>query len=174
MALSKAALKKLSKDKITNLALDYQSKFNSTLAGIRNELSELKKYFEKLDFDLSVGRQVNSVLRERVTSLENQCSKRECLELTSIPDNKYNTLESIVFEIFEKLEVKVDLSNAEDCHCISSKMVLKQVIVKVSKCKAASKIISFKRKLKDMDLASIGISNPVYINGSLCRYYKML
>ena len=122
MALSKAALKKLSKDKITNLALDYQSKFNSTLAGIRNELSELKKYFEKLDFDLSVGRQVNSVLRERVTSLENQCSKRECLELTSIPETSdNNTLESIVFEIFEKLEVKVDLSNAEDCHCISSK-----------------------------------------------------
>ena len=122
MALSKAALKKLSKDKITNLALDYQSKFNSTLAGIRNELSELKKYFEKLDFDLSVGRQVNSVLREKVTSLENKCSKRECLELTSIPETSdNNTLESIVFEIFKKLEVKVDLSNAEDCHCISSK-----------------------------------------------------
>ena len=122
MALSKAALKKLSKDKITNLALDYQSKFNSTLAGIRNELSELKKYFEKLDFDLSVGKQVNSVLRERVTSLEHQCSRRECLELTSIPETSdNNTLESIVFEISEKLEVKVDLSNAEDCHWISSK-----------------------------------------------------
>ena len=25
-----------------------------------------------------------------------------------------------------------------------------------------------------MDLTSIGISNPVYINGSLCTYYKML
>ena len=122
MALSKAALKKLSKDKITNLALDYQSKFNSTLAGIRNKLSELKKYFEKLDFDLSVGRQVNSVLRERVTSSEHHCSKRECLELTSIPETSdNNTLESTVFEIFEKLEVKVDLSNAEDCHWISSK-----------------------------------------------------
>ena len=72
MALSKAALDKISKDKITNLALDYQSKFNSTLVWIRNELSDLKKYFEKLDFNLSIGRQVNSVLRERVTSLERQ------------------------------------------------------------------------------------------------------
>ena len=56
MALSKAALKELSKDEIVNVALDYQSKFNSTLTGIRNELSDLKKYFEELDFDLSVAR----------------------------------------------------------------------------------------------------------------------
>ena len=25
-----------------------------------------------------------------------------------------------------------------------------------------------------MDLSSIGIRSPVYINGSLCKYYKML
>ena len=71
MALSEAALKKLSKDEIINLALDYQSKFDSTLAGISNELSDLKD-FEKLGSDLSVARQVNSVLRERVTCLEKQ------------------------------------------------------------------------------------------------------
>ena len=34
MGLSDAALKKLSKDEIIDLALDYQSKFDSTLAGI--------------------------------------------------------------------------------------------------------------------------------------------
>ena len=48
MALSEAALKKLSNDEIINLALDYQSKLNATLAEIRNELSDLKKDFEKL------------------------------------------------------------------------------------------------------------------------------
>ena len=73
MALYEAALKKLSKDEIINLALGYESKFDSTLAGIRNELSDLKKDFEKLGSDLSVARQVNSMLRERVTSLESQC-----------------------------------------------------------------------------------------------------
>ena len=40
MALSEVALKTLSKDKIINLALHYQSKFNSALVGISNELSE--------------------------------------------------------------------------------------------------------------------------------------
>ena len=140
MALSEAALKKLSKDEIINLALDYQNKFDSTLAGISNELSDLKKDFEKLGSDLSVARQVNSVLRERVTSLERQCwsnsqySRRECLELTGIPETSdNNTLESTVLKIFEKLEVKVDLSNVEDFHSISSKNGSKRVIVKVSK-----------------------------------------
>ena len=95
----------------------------STLTGIRNELSDLKKAFEKLGSDLSVARQVNSVLRERVTSLERQCwsnsqySRRECLELTGIPETSdNNTLESTVLKIFERLEVKVDLSNVKDCH----------------------------------------------------------
>ena len=153
----------------------------STLTGIRNELSDLKKAFEKLGSNLSVARQVNSVLRERVTSLERQCwsnsqySRRECLELTGIPETSdNNTLESTVLKIFERLEVKVDLSNVKDCHWISSKNGPKRVIVKVSKRKDASKICSSKRKLKDMDLTSTGITKPVYINDSLCTYYQML
>ena len=103
MALSEAALNKLSKEEIINLALDYQSKFDSKLAGIRNELSDFKKDFEKLGSNLSVARQVNSVLRERVTSLERQCwsnsqySRRECLELTGFPETSdNNTLERTV------------------------------------------------------------------------------
>ena len=127
--------------------------------GIRNELFDLKKDFEKLGSDLSVARQVNSVLRERVTSLKRQCwnnsqySRRECLELTGIPETSdNNTLESIVLKIFEKLEVNVDPSNFEDCHWISSKNDPKGVIAKVSKRKDASKIRSSKRKLKDMNL----------------------
>ena len=57
MALSGAALlKKLWKDEIITLALDYQRKFDSALAGIRNELSDLKKDFEKVGSDFSVAR----------------------------------------------------------------------------------------------------------------------
>ena len=102
-----------------------------------------------------------NLLREKVTSLEHQCwsnsqfSRRECLELTSIPETSdNNTLESSVLKIFEKLEVNVDPSNVENCHWISSKNGPKLVIVKVSKRRDASKIRSSKRKLKDMDLTS--------------------
>ena len=179
MALSEAALKKLSKCEIVSLALDCQ-KFDSTLTSIRNELSDLKKVFEKLGSDLLVARQVNSVLRERVTSLERQCwsnsqySRRECLELTGIPETSdNNALKSTVLKIFERMEVKVD-PNVEGYHWINSKNVPKRVVVKVSKRKDATKIRSFKRKLKDIDQTSIGINNTIHINHSLCTYYKML
>ena len=43
MALSEVALKKLPENKLSTFALDYQDKFDSTLASIRNELSGLKK-----------------------------------------------------------------------------------------------------------------------------------
>ena len=56
----------------------------------------------------------------------------------------------------------------------NSKNGLKRVKVKVSDLKDASKIRSSNRNLRDMDLTSIGINNPVAINDSACIYYKML
>ena len=103
MALSESALKKLHKDEIINLALDYQSKLDSTLAGIRNELSDLILLITKL---------VNAKLKEKFVSLElqsqsnSQYSRREFLELRGIPEtfeNKY--LQGTVLGIFEKLDV---------------------------------------------------------------------
>ena len=55
MSPFEAFLKKLFKEEFINLASDYQSKFDSTLAGIRNELRELKKDFEKLGSELAVN-----------------------------------------------------------------------------------------------------------------------
>ena len=92
MALSESALKKLHKDEIINLALDYQKKFDSTLAGIKNELSDLKKDFEQLRSDFSITNLVNIMLKEKVVSVERQTcsnsqySRRECLELSGIPE----------------------------------------------------------------------------------------
>ena len=70
MVLSVSALKKLHKDEIINLALDYQNKFDSTLAGIRNEFSDLKNFFEQLRSELSINKLVNTKLKEKVKSLE--------------------------------------------------------------------------------------------------------
>ena len=41
--------KKMSKDHIITLALDYQDKFNSTVANIDKVIGELKYKFEKLE-----------------------------------------------------------------------------------------------------------------------------
>ena len=61
MALSEAALKKLSKDEIVSLILDYENKFDSLLVSIRNKLSDLKKDFEGLGSDLSVATIINGI-----------------------------------------------------------------------------------------------------------------
>ena len=61
MALSEGALKKLSKDEIVSLILDYQNKFDSLLASIRNELSDLKKDFKGLGSDLSVATIIHGI-----------------------------------------------------------------------------------------------------------------
>ena len=68
MALSESALKKLHKDEIISLALNYQSKFDTSLTVIKNELSDLKKDFEQLRSDLLITKIVNTKLIEKVVS----------------------------------------------------------------------------------------------------------
>ena len=76
-------------------------------------------------------------------------------------------------KIFDKLDVATDLSNIEDCHRLKSSEP-KKVIIKFVRRKDANLIWKNKNKLKGMNLCSVGINNPVFINHNLCSYYKML
>ena len=61
MALNEAALRKVGKEEIIKLALEYQSKFESTLSSIndiKTDLPELRKYYEKLESDVIITTQV--------------------------------------------------------------------------------------------------------------------
>ena len=69
--------------------------------------------------------------------------------------------------------MQLDPSNVEDCHWVASR-TSKMVIIKLSRCKDANKIRRVKKSLKNLNLSSLGIKNPVFINDSLCSYYKML
>ena len=146
IAFSESTLKKLHKDEIINLAMLCQSKFDSTLAGVRNELSDLKKDFEQLRSDLPITKLLNTKLNEKFVSLERQtwsniqCFRREYLELSGIPEtNENKDMEGMVLGIFEKLDVLMDPSNVEDCHWIKSSKDPKKVIVILSRHKDANK-----------------------------------
>ena len=52
MSLTEAALKKMSKDEVIALTLEYQAKFNSTVASI----ADLKSDFRRLESELSISR----------------------------------------------------------------------------------------------------------------------
>ena len=178
MSLSEAALRKLTKDEVIALTLEYQAKFDNTLSNINRELSELRNDFKKIESELSVSKNVNSKLHKRVVALERQCwgnnqySRRECLEITGVPDSVSNVdLEKTTIKIFDKLDVAIDPSNIEDCHWLKSNGP-KEVIIKFARHKDGN-LIRKNKKLKGMNLCFAGISNPVFINDSLCSYYKM-
>ena len=82
-------------------------------------------------------------------------------------------MEDTALNIFRKLDVKIDSSNIEDCHLLPSKGP-KRAIIKFSKRKDANRIRHCKKNLKGMDLTSLDISSPVFINDNLCQYYKIL
>ena len=111
---------------------------------------------------------------ERQCWANNQYSRRECLEISGIPENIENKdLENLTLQIFEKIDISVDPENVEDCHWVKPQR-LKKVIIKLSRRKDTNKICSEKKKLNGKNLTSLGINAPVYINGSLCIYYKKL
>ena len=150
---------------------------NIYLPGLRQDLSDLKQNYIKLESELSVARQVNNKLKGPIVSLERQCwsnsqySRGECLEITGIPDKTdQKDLENTALYFFRKLDVEIDSSNIKDCHWLPSKGP-KHAIIKFSKRKDANRIRHCKKTLKGMDLTSLGISSPVFINDSLCQYY---
>ena len=104
MTLPEKALRKLTKDELDNLSLEYRSKFNSTLANIDKDRGELRNDFKKLEADLVISRAVNTKLRDRIISLEHQCwsnsqySRRECLEITGLPNNINNDPANILLD----------------------------------------------------------------------------
>ena len=187
MSLSEATLKKLLKDEVINILLDYQNKFETTLtrmntdlSGLRQDYSDLKENHIKLESELSVARQVNNKLKEHIVSLERQSwsnsqySRQECLEITGIPDKTdQKDLGNTALNIFRKLDVEIDSSNIEDCHWYPNKGP-KRAIIKFSKWKDANRTRHCKKNFKGMDFTSLGISSPVFVNDSVCQYYKML
>ena len=180
MSLSESAMKTLSKHEVIALAMEYHKKFNSTLTNINKGISDLRNNYGKMQSELCVSRQVSSKLREQIVSLERQCwsncpySKREWLELSGHPKSIENSeLEDTALQLFKELDVEIDSSNIEDCLWLPSKGP-KRVIVKFSKRNDANRIRKVRKNLKGMDLSSIGIRSRVYVNDSLCKYYKML
>ena len=82
-------------------------------------------------------------------------------------------MENTALNVFRKPDVEIAPSNIEDCHWLPGKGP-KRAIIKFSKRKDANRIHHCRNNLKGMDLTSLGISSPVFINDSLCQYYKML
>ena len=144
---------------------------NTDLSDLRQDLSDRKQNYIQLKSELCIARQANNKLKEHIPSLERQCwsncqySRQECLEISGIlGKNDQKNLELTALNVFKKLDNKIDSSNIERCHWLPSKR----------KRKDAKRIRHCKKNMKVLDLNSLSISSPVFINNSLSQYYKMI
>ena len=105
-----------------------------------------------------------------------QYSRRECLEISGIPESSDNALEHKIQWVLRGIDVEVYTENIESCHRLKGKGSKGSVILKLSKRKDAEKIKLNKKKLKNIDHKKIGLPSGtnVFINESLCGYYKLL
>ena len=105
---------------------------------------ELKTKFAKTESDLSISRNVNVKLVERLVVTEPKCwaneqySRRECLEISGIPELvSDNALEDKIQEVLHGIDVEVDTEKIESCHRLKGKGNKGKVILKLSKRKEA-------------------------------------
>ena len=61
MAMSLNALKKLTKEELSNMVIDYQNKFDNMLSNINAELTSLTDRFTKMGSHLLVTRRVTII-----------------------------------------------------------------------------------------------------------------
>ena len=146
MAYSPLSLIKLTREELANIVLDYQHKVDNSLDPINAELLELKTKFTKMESDLAISRNVNVKLVERLVVTERKCwaneqySRRECLEISDIPESvSDNTLEDKIQGVLRGIDVEVDTENIESCHRLKGKGNKGKVILKLSKRKDAEK-----------------------------------
>ena len=185
MAHTLASLEKLGKSDLARLVMDYQNKFDTVLNNINSELLDLKNKFTKLESDLEISRNINNTLVEQVTRLERKCweneqySRRECIEISGIPQSiEQIDLERTLLNVFDKIDAPVDPQNIEACHRLKSddNGRSNKVIAKFSKRKDMVRIMNKKKSLKNANLDGTGLppSTSLFINPSLCSYYKYL
>ena len=161
--MSLNALKKLTKEELSNMVIDYQDKFD-ILSNINAELTSLRDRFTKMESQLLVTRRVNDNLVKQNRILERKCaaneqySRRECLEISGIPDSiSNNDLEETVLKIFIETGVTVNSRDVKACHRLKQKATQKKVIIKLSKRKYVARVMNNKKKLKSMKPQNIDL-----------------
>ena len=85
-------------------------------------------------------------------------------------------IEKKVLEVLDAIGAPVNTDLVEDCHRIPSKGSPKKVILKLSRRKVSRRVLLNKKKLKQLKPESLNLpaSVKIYINESLCPYYKKL
>ena len=114
---------KLNKADLIGTALSLQSKMESSNAKVFEELKLLNDKFDKLETDVAIARNANSLLSSRLVDTESQCwanaqySRGETLEIVGLPKSLTdNEAETKVWQIFRSLDCNVIKEDLDACH----------------------------------------------------------
>ena len=145
------------------------------LSNIGERIDKMMTKIDMLEASLSISKNVNSLLMERIINLEksvinnSQYLRKECLELNAIPDTvEDNALEKTVCEALSLTGTTVQPSSLEAVHRLKRPSC---VIVKFKSRKLRNEVFSKKRILmnKSKELVNLGLNDKLYINESLSK-----
>ena len=85
-------------------------------------------------------------------------------------------MKDCILKIFIECDTPVDLANIQASHRLKSKARPKKVIIKFSERNDVFSPLQHKMKLRSLDITKVGVplETLVFINQSLCSYYKYL
>ena len=144
------------------------------------ELRKMREGFDQMKSDLSITRKVNTILSERLQTIEKQCwknaqySRRECLEISGIPSSiSDNDLEDVVCKAITKTGVEMSNKDIEDCHRIGKRG---QTIVNFCEREVSKQVLNVRKDLTKLSMEDLQLTGQVklHINQSLCPYYRVL
>ena len=179
------SLSKLCKQDLIPIVLSLQRKLDEANSKANNKVLEdlhnLSDIITKLSSELSITKNVNTLLSSRLVTLEQQYwanaqySRRECLDIVGIPNEvSGEVLEEKVSNIFDKTGCSILPDHIESCHHISEKS--DTVTVKFSRRKDCQQVWQVKKDLQKMKMEELDLPGSIklFINRSLSPYYKTL
>ena len=99
-------------------------------------------------------------------------------EFSGIPDTINDDVEDTIIEACKDINIDVNETDIEACHRLpvrrNATNASKRVIVKFVSRKHAESILSKNFTLSSTDFSRLNINNKIYVNPSLCPYYRYL
>ena len=85
------SLKNMKKEQLVELVLHLQTKTTEAINNLTEEVKKINQNFTRLESDVAVTKNTNSLLMKQLVETERQCwanaqySRRECIEVVGIP-----------------------------------------------------------------------------------------
>ena len=161
--------------------MNLQEKNESIQRDVKDEVRELKEWVKKLEGELALSKNISELLSDRLVNMERQCwanaqhSRRECVEVAGIPQSvPASDLEKTFSKILEKVAMEVPAKNIDECHRVGKQG---RVIVKFLRRKDCRQVLSVKKDIQKITATDFKLPNTsikLYLNESLCPYYRIL